>query len=153
MDVNQHTRGFVIAIAAMFALMVLIVWGYDKADTWRRNRPYRERARFFLEEIDHHAALEQCRRMMEDPAFYRSLPPDDPRLPSIVRRLEPKYLFIEEDFVRIEMGGGADHHGLLAFAGDAPKERIDKELNAPYRHNRIEPIDGLWCYSETPLMR
>jgi hypothetical protein len=60
----------------------------------------------------------------------------DTSLPKAIRELHPTWITTDKDRVRVELHGGFDHYGVLAFPkgveGDGTKKLID----------------GLWYYSD-----
>ena len=55
----------------------------------------------------------------------------------IIRELGPSYMGISSEQLRVELHGGFDHYGFIAFAKDA---------NAEGRWSKL--VDGLYYYTE-----
>jgi hypothetical protein len=105
-----------------------------------------DRQRHLLLSTDYDALLEACRHLMarvergelETGVYYvRSDPtPETASFPTIILDLEPTYVEIrEEGWVTVELFGGFDHFGVVAFPRDWPTEASDRRL-----------IRGLWYY-------
>lgn len=97
-----------------------------------------------LYETDHQAVLEVCRDLMAK--HQRGEIPDrlfrnDPGFPDALRPLRPSVLYVQDDFVHMEMHGGADHYGFYANAEGSRKEGT---------LSSIKLIDGLWWYGDYP---
>jgi hypothetical protein len=100
-------------------------------------RSHRQRQRL-LHETDHHALLAASRELMGKHAGQDIAQPDqDPRVPRIIRELEPSYMGISSEQLRVELHGGFDHYGFVAFA---------KGANAGDRWTKL--VDGLYYYTE-----
>jgi hypothetical protein len=115
--------GFVLALLALPCLPFAGI----AVDVYRSNR---ERERL-LHETDHQALLAACRVLMRDYAGQHFADPaQDPRVPRIIRELGPSYMDVSAEEVRVELHGGFDHYGFIAFAdgvdpGDRPGKLID----------------------------
>ena len=100
-------------------------------------RSHRQRQRL-LHETDHHALLAASRELMKKYAGQDIAQPDqDPRVPRIIRELGPSYMGISSEQLRVELHGGFDHYGFIAFAKDADAENRWSKL-----------VDGLYYYTE-----
>ena len=98
---------------------------------------HRERQRL-LHETDHHALLAACRELMRDYAGQHIADPaNDPRVPLIIRGLGPSYMDISTQQLRVELHGGFDHYGFVAYPEGA---------NAGDGWGKL--IDGLFYYTE-----
>ena len=64
-------------------------------------------------------------------------PARDPRVPMIIRELGPSYMAISSQQLRVELHGGFDHYGFVAYA---------EGVNAGDDWGRL--IDGLVYYTE-----
>lgn len=97
----------------------------------------RERHRL-VHATDHAALLEAARTMMlahagqhiDDPA-------NDARVPQIIRGLGPSYIDISSEQLKVELHGGFEHYGFIAYAEGA--EESDR---------RGKLIDGLFYYTD-----
>jgi len=75
----------------------------------------RERHRL-LHETDHRALLAASRQLMRDYGIQHIADPaNDPRVPLIIRELGPSYMDISAQQVRVELHGGFDHYGFIAY--------------------------------------
>jgi hypothetical protein len=100
-------------------------------------RSHRQRQRL-LHETDHQALLAASRKLMKKHAGQDIAQPDqDPRVPRIIRELGPSYMGISSEQLRVELHGGFDHYGFIAFATDADTEGHGSKL-----------VDGLYYYTE-----
>ena len=83
------------------------------------------RKQMLLWSADHAKILEDCRALLDETGVeegHVSFGGRDERLPASIRRLEPSVVVVAPDWVTIEMGGGFDHWGLVAFP-DGPLDR------------------------------
>jgi hypothetical protein len=100
-------------------------------------RSHRQRQRL-LHETDHRELLAASRELMKKHAGQDIAQPDqDPRVPRIIRELGPSYMGISSEQLRVELHGGFDHYGFIAFAKDADAENRWSKL-----------VDGLYYYTE-----
>jgi hypothetical protein len=128
--------GRLIAIVSLLLLFVLpcapFLW--IPVDVYNSHR---ERERL-LHETDHHALLAASRKLMRDHAGEEIAEPDqDPRVPRIIRELGPSYMSISTDQLRVELHGGFDHYGFIAFS-----DGVD------WGDGGVRLIDGLYYYTE-----
>lgn len=94
-------------------------------------------------EFNHAAILDAARKMMDEipnTHFGWSSNPenpiDDPRIPQLIRDLQPRHVNVGEDYVQIEFAGGFEHYGLFAYRKGTP-ERFGKRV-----------IEGLTYYTD-----
>ena len=121
--------GRLIAIVSLLVLFVLsctpFLW--IPVDVYNSHR---ERQRL-LHETDHYALLAASRKLMKEHAGEEIAEPNqDPRVPRIIRELGPSYMSISTDQLRVELHGGFDHYGFIAFpdgvdGGDGWERLID----------------------------
>jgi hypothetical protein len=64
---------------------------------------------------------------------------DDPCLPDVLRELGTSYVSVSKDIVRVELHGGFDHYGVLAFP-EGVEGHGDRKL-----------MEGLWYYTEVAV--
>lgn len=111
----------------------------------------KERRIMLLYKTDHITLLNVCRKLIkekreggwsEERYDIRFKPhPEVSKLPQLILRLKPTWVFINNERVMIEMFGGLDHFGFHAFSEgfleEDQKEYGDKKL-----------LDGLWYYDD-----
>jgi len=92
-----------------------------------------------LHETDHKALLAASRKMMQEVADETIFDPaQDPRVPPIIRKLGPSHITISPRQLTVELHGGFDHYGFIAFLHD------ESDLGS----GRKKLIDGLFYYEE-----
>lgn len=97
----------------------------------------RERHRL-LHETDHRELLAASRKLMSDYGGQQIADPaNDPRVPLIIRGLGPSYMDISAQQLRVELHGGFDHYGFIAYPEGADAGERSGQL-----------IDGLFYYTE-----
>jgi hypothetical protein len=102
-------------------------------------RRIQARKDLILTGIDQVALRDACRITIVkygEPHLKR-MKPDDPRVPPIVRRLEPTEVILTHHYLRIEMGDDVLHYGLESFR--------DRLHQVPFPVSR-ELLEGLWYY-------
>lgn len=91
-----------------------------------------------VHETDHAALLAASRRMILAYAGQHIADPaNDARVPQIIRELGPSYIDISREQLKVELHGGFDHYGFLAYAEGADADGRSGKL-----------IDGLFYYTE-----
>jgi hypothetical protein len=127
------------AVACVTVLALLLVgscgWILGIAvDVWQSAR---ERDRV-LYHSDHQAIRAACRDLMAKYAG-EYIDRDDPCLPDVLRELGTSYVSVSKDIVRVELHGGFDHYGVLAFP-EGVEGHGDRKL-----------MEGLWYYTEVAV--
>jgi hypothetical protein len=100
-------------------------------DGWKSNQQ-REK---LIYESDHQAILAACRELMAKWPD-QAMDGEDTRLPKAIQEIRPRWVRVGSESVTVELHGGFDHYGVIAF----PKGLEGcgtKKL-----------IDGLWYYTE-----
>ena len=67
---------------------------------------------------------------------------EDPEMPAVIRGLRPSYLFLHENGVKVEMGGGFHNFGVLALPEGSP------DTLARGMPSARELVPGLWYYED-----
>jgi hypothetical protein len=122
-------------------LLLLVLGGaasYLRVPTEKAQR-IQARKDLILKEVDQVALRDACRATIVkfgSPGLKR-MKPDDPRIPPIVRRLEPTEVLLTEHYLRIEMGDKQLNYGLESFR--------DRMHQVPFPTSR-ELLEGLWYY-------
>lgn len=83
-----------------------------------------EKRRHVLYEVDHKSILAACRELEQKLAgeLPKTIEADSPILPAIIRELEPCYVEVSTNGVRISLAMGFDHFGLFAYpSGKEPE--------------------------------
>lgn len=87
---------------------------------------------------DHAALLAAARQMMLTYAGQHIADPaNDARVPQIIRDLGPSYIDISSEQLKVELHGGFDHYGFIAYAEGADDS-----------DRRGKLIDGLFYYTD-----
>jgi hypothetical protein len=123
-----------VAFVAVLALLVVGSCGWVvgiRVDVWQSAR---ERDRL-LHHSDHQVIRAACRDLMTKYAG-EHIVGDDARLPDVLRELGTSYVSVSKDIVRVELHGGFDHYGVLAFP-----EGVEG-------HGDYKVMEGLWYYTE-----
>jgi hypothetical protein len=143
-SVDATTKRLLVAAAALALAAVLAVaavrGGFLQVRPAQIAAAQKKQDRLF-KEIDQTALRDACRTMIVkfgDPHL-KHLELDDPRIPPIVRRLEPTEVVLVQNYLRIELGDAQFHYGLEAFR--------DRMSQAPFPIAR-ELLDGLWYYED-----
>jgi hypothetical protein len=92
-----------------------------------------------LHKTDHQELLRVCRDFMERYPGAYIISPDD-RLPELFRDLGVNAVLVEKEFVHVELHGGFDHYGVIAYAEDVPAERQNGDQKL---------IEGLWYFTDS----
>ncbi len=131
---------------ALYILFLIIVVRYT---AWTETRQVPQRQILLLYETDHKALLEACRIVLKEARegkweYYKqyvvrsSRDPNVDRLPEQILRLNPTYIYLRQNSIRIELVGGIHHLGVTAYSEDYEFEgHGDKKL-----------LDGLWYYDD-----
>jgi hypothetical protein len=126
---------------AVGALAVAVAGGaivYLRVPTEKAQR-VQARKDLILKGVDLTALRDACRATIVkygSPGLKR-MKPDDPRVPPIVRRLEPTEVLLTEHYLRVEMGDAELNYGLESFR--------DRMHQVPFPTSR-ELLEGLWYY-------
>jgi len=129
---------------------VLLVIGIAIAIALSSSDEITRRERELLYHTDHAAVLAACREVFANQGKYRTNPawngmspartdlpdPADPNIPAAIKKLLPADIRIGRDNVRIELGGGFLHYGLIGYQPGAPGE------------GTLKLREGLWYYAE-----
>jgi hypothetical protein len=122
-----------LAVSCGGVLYVSGIW-----DAWRYTIHKRAIYDRFVKHGDHAQLLAACRDVLERREEFIhdgvSIDPNNPKLPAIIRDLEPAYILAPEDHLQIELHSGHAHFGFYAFPKFAQGS------------GGIELIPGLWAY-------
>ena len=123
-------------------------------DIYKSNREVRQ----LLYKTDHQELLVACREVMKNRRTYHVntsrhkaedsqetyINPANEKLPEIIRKLEPRDIYVTETKIILELHGGFAHYGIFAV----PKELEEDEDARHHGSGPIKLIDGLWYYDD-----
>jgi hypothetical protein len=127
-----------IALGVLLVLVAGAAWRYLRVPSEKAQR-VQDRKDMILKEVDQIALRDACRATIVKygrPGLAR-MKADDPRVPPIVRRLEPTEVLLTQHYLRIEMGDAQLNYGLESFR--------DRMHQVPFPTSR-ELQEGLWYY-------
>jgi hypothetical protein len=136
MHASRSRTVYIVLIACALPLLILVCLPLFAiaVDAYNAKRGRQQ----LLHETNHHALLAASRKLMRDYAGQDIADPaQDPRVPRIIRDLGPSYMDISAEQLRVELHGGFDHYGFVAFA-----EGVD------FDDGWEKLIDGLCYYTE-----
>lgn len=142
----------VILVTCLFFYWLLILWPIKMATTPDLAQ-IAKRQQILLYETDWAELLAGCRKVMREASEgkweykqyvvgTRRPDPDSGRFPPVLLRLNPTYIWIEENTIVVEMLGGMGHFGVQAY-----KENFQSPL-ADIPLGDKELIPGLWYYDD-----
>lgn len=112
----------------------------------------KEKRAELLYKIDHDALLQACRKLLDDTTKGKWMRqtyeiklqphPDSSKLPTEILSLEPTYIVIQEHNIFIEMHGGMDHFGFIAYS----ENFIESHKGNSLGDRQI--IKGLWYHDD-----
>jgi hypothetical protein len=155
-DQNAKTRKRVVtllltAVLLVFAALIGIGVVSVGVPLYRIAHEVRETRHRLLTQVDYVAVRNAARELIAEEEKkvhannekFSTLFSDDPRIPIAIRNTNPSCIYVHQEYVRIEYGGGFHHQGFLVVRDNEP-------LPETFSGDKLQMlIDGVWFYEDS----